>query len=306
MRKLISNNIQNISYPNLDIDYSKILDSLDVSSNTLKEYKARLPVFIAFLKKNGFNKNSFLEFKQFLRDRTDISISTKNKYLITSKVFLKELNRQGYLPSDLTQNVKGFNQSKLHKKNGLLESEIYKIMEYCHLLDKAPQNLRLRAILSLLIMQGLRQIEVVRLDVKNIDLLRGVAYVLGKGSDDTEPIYLHPKTNSILNEYLRGCKVKDGPLFQSSSNNSKCQRLTTKSIREIIKSVFKTLAIEKSVHGFRHYFTTKLIQSYKGDLLMVSKYTRHKTLEMLQVYNDDINMQNDLPNYYKVFKNIKL
>lgn len=163
----------------------------------------------------------------------------------------------------------------------------------------------MKAILSLLVLQGLRQIEIARLDIVNIDFRKGVAYIRGKGQADTQPIYLHPKTIRILQEYLKVWKIKDGPLFQSISNNSKCSRLTTKSIRGIIKDILKDLDIKKCVHGFRHYFTTKLLQNYKGDLLKVSKFTRHKTLEMLQVYNDDIIMQNDLPIYYKIFKSIK-
>jgi integrase/recombinase XerC len=282
-----------------------IFNNLDVSYNTRKEYKSRLPVFLHFIKLNGFNTNSFLEFKRFLGERTDLSVSSKNKYLITSKVFLKELCKQRYLESDITINVKGFIQNKLHKKDGLFEDEISKIMEYCQILEVTPQNIRLKAILALLTLQGLRQIEIIRLNVSNLNIRSGIAHIQGKGNDDTQPIYLHPKTIKILSEYIKVCKIKDGPLFQSFSNNNKNRRLTTKSIREIIKTLLNSLAIQKDVHGFRHYFTTKLIKSYKGDLLMVSKYTRHKTIEMLQVYNDQIIMQEDLPKYYDVFKDLK-
>ena len=40
----------------------------------------------------------------------DFSVSTKNKYLVTARIFLKELNRLGFLPADITQNVKSFAQ----------------------------------------------------------------------------------------------------------------------------------------------------------------------------------------------------
>jgi len=72
-----------------------------------------------------------------------------------------------------------------------------------------------------------------------------------------------------------------------------------------IKNVLKDLNIEKSVHGFRHYFTTALLKNYQGDLLRVAQYTRHRSLEMLQVYNDNIEMENDLPRYYKTFRGVK-
>ena len=42
-----------------------------------------------------------------------------------------------------------------------------------------------------------------------------------------------------------------------------------------------------------------------GDLLEVARYTRHKTLEMLTVYNDNIKQKADLPRYYKAFGEVK-
>jgi len=80
--------------------------------------------------------------------------------------------------------------------------------------------------------------------------------------------------------------------------------MTTRAIREIVKNALNQLGIEKTVHGFRHYFATTLIKTYKGDLLEVAQYTRHKGLEMLQVYNDSIKKQEDLPRYYNAFKGV--
>jgi len=69
----------------------------------------------------------------------------------------------------------------------------------------------------------------------------------------------------------------------------------------IIKKVLNGLEIDKNMHGFRHYFTTTLIKNYKGDLLRVAQYTRYRSLEMLQIYNDNIEIEKDLPKYYKTF-----
>lgn len=44
----------------------------------------------------------------------------------------------------------------------------------------------------------------------------------------------------------------------------------------------------------------------KGDLLEVSRLTRHKSLEMLQVYNDNIKFKADLPRFYETFGDIKI
>ena len=285
---------------------SKVFDLLDVSEATRKDYKYRIGAFLDFTSERGFNRNSFLEFKRALAERTDISTATKNKYLATAKIFLKEANRQGFLPADITQNIKTFSQSKKHKRDGLNDEEMSLLTETMRELPETPQNTRLKAILSLLVFQGLRQVEVIRLDVKDIDFISKTAFIQGKGRDDKEPIYLHPETIKALKVYLTSNKIADGALFTSNSNNSKNQRLTTRAIRDIVKKTLNDLGIEKTTHGFRHYFTTTLIKTYKGDLLEVAQYTRHRSLEMLQVYNDNINRKADLPRYYQAFSGVKL
>lgn len=280
-----------------------IFDNLDVLEATRQEYRYRVGTFLDFIQINGFTRNSYLEYKRNLSTRIDLSISTKNKYLIVARIYCKELQRQGYIPTDITQNIKSFQQSRKHKKDGLTEAEVQQILGYIQTED-CKDIWRKKAMLSLLILQGLRQIEIVRLDVNDIDFASQTAFIQGKGQVDKERIDLHPVAVSALKDYTKNSKVADGALFVSTSNRGKGQRLTTKSIRNIINPILRELGIEKTVHGFRHYFTTKLIQSYKGDLLTVVQYTRHKSLEMLQVYNDNLKHKADLPRYYATFESV--
>jgi len=282
----------------------KVFDLLDVKETTRADYKARIGLFITHTKTHGINRNSFLEFKRELAERADLSVATKNKYLTTASVFLKELNRIGSLPADITQNIKTFKQSKKHKRDGLNDEEITALTQRLHSYAITPTTARLKAILALLTLQGLRQIEVIRLDIKDLDFVAQTAFIQGKGQDDKEPINLHPETCKALQDYLKANKIADGALFTSQSNNSLHKRLTTRALRGIVKATLKELGINKTTHGFRHYFTTKLIRTYKGDLLEVAQYTRHKSLEMLQVYNDNIKRQADLPRYYEAFSGV--
>ena len=282
----------------------KVFDLLDVSETTRTDYKYRIGLFLDFVKGRGFTRNSFLDFKRYLAERTDISIATKNKNLATAKIFLKELNRQGALPADITQNIKTFTQSKKHKRDGLNDDEMSKLAEAIKLLPQDAKSTRLKAMLSLLALQGLRQIELARLEVKDLDFVSKTAQIQGKGRDDKEPIDLHPETVKALQEYLKANGIADGALFVSQSHNAKTYGLTTRAIRAIITEALRGLGIEKTTHGFRHYFTTKLIKTYKGDLLEVAQYTRHKSLEMLTVYNDSVKRQADLPRYYQAFNGV--
>jgi len=282
-----------------------IFKFLDISEGTRKDYQYRISHFLNFIDGEGLNQDSYLGYKNYLKLRTDYTVATKNKYLITAKIFLKELNRRRLLPVDITQNIKSFSQSKKHKKEGLNGQEIEKLSFALKELPNSLHNTRIKAIISLLVLQGLRQVEITRLDVKDVDLIRKTALIEGKGRDDKEIIYLHPETVRQIKRYLKANNLKDGALFVSNSNNSRNARITTRGLRLIIKKILGGLEINKGVHGFRHYFTTTLLKNYQGNLLRVAQYTRHRSLEMLQVYNDNIEMENDLPKYYKTFKGVK-
>jgi site-specific recombinase XerD len=283
-----------------------VFDDMDISMATRADYQARVGLFLEYVKQSdGLNRNTFLEYKRWLSARTDLAVATKQKYLATSRIWLKELNRQGVLPADITMNIKGFSQGSKHKRDGLNEAEVERLASRLRELPTTPDNTRLRAILSLLTLQGLRQIELVRLNVKDVELGRSVAYVQGKGRDDTEPVYLHPETVKAIRQYLKTNHIADGPLFTSRSHNSLNQRLTTRSVRNLVQECFAELSIEKTTHGLRHFYTTKLIRAYQGDLLQVAQYTRHRSLEMLQVYFDGVRQEEDLPRYYKTFEGVR-
>lgn len=281
-------------------------DLIDAKQGTREDYKSRISLFIDFAKPTGVGIDTFLLFKRYLEARNDYSISTKNKYLTAARIFLKEVHkrRPDVLMSDITLNIKGFSQSKKHKRAGLNEDQFAEVRSKLEALtdEGSAQAFRLKAIVILLSLQGLRQIEVSRLDVSDVDLVRSKAFIQGKGSDDKEAIDLHPATVQAVADYMQSNSIKSGPLFVSESNRGKGQRLTTRSIRRIVKGLFADLEFDAAfVHGLRHYFTTKMIKAFKGDLLKVAKFTRHKSLEMLTVYNDDIEREADLPTFHEAF-----
>ena len=285
---------------------ASIFDALDVAESTRAEYKWRISGFLHFLDGQPLAVHSFLEYKRYLGSRTDLGISTKNKYLVAARVFLKELTRRGLLPMDITLNIRFFQQSKKHKQEGLNDQEIGELAAWLRELEPTPANARLKAIVCLLALQGLRQVEVCRLDVADLDLVAKTALVRGKGRDDKEPVDLTPQTVEVLKDYLKIARVADGPLFPSWHHNPRYTRLTPRAVRLLIRQALDGLGIDKTTHGFRHYFTTKLLSAYKGDLLEAQQYTRHSGLEMLRVYDDRRKQQADLPRFYGAFEGVQL
>ena len=276
-----------------------IFDGLDVSETTRKEYLARIGLFLSYVDARGFNQQGYLSFKRYLQSRDDYAVATKNKYLATARVFLRELTRRGQLPFDVTHGVKQFRQSKRHRREGISDKEVRLLGVKLKYLPNTPRNSRLRALFSLLAFQGLRQIEIVRLDVEDINLTKQVAYIHGKGEDDKEPIYLTPATARALKAYLKVSKLTEGSLFRSMGNR-KGERLSTMTIKREIGGLLTELGIERTVHGFRHFYITELLKSM--DMRDVRKFSRHRSLEMLMIYDDEVNMERKAKRVFEVLE----
>ncbi len=270
-----------------DVDGAKAsFYQMDISEASSYDYSQRIPFFLNFVKyQDEIDLDIFLTFKKYLAGRSDYKPSTKNKYLTSARIFLKELARQGFV-QDVTVNVKGFRiNHQQHKRPGHDEKEIESITKMIGQLKNTVFNARLRAIYHLLVLQGLRQIEVVRLDVESIDLQNRFAFVHGKGRDDFEKIVLHPMTIQSLSNYLQLVGIKSGAMFKSLGNR-KSSRLTTRTVRRLFVPIFGDLSIEKTVHGFRHFFTTEIVKRY--DIRTTQKMTRHKSPAMVMVYDDEV------------------
>jgi len=292
-----------INYNSINNLVVEIFNSIDVSNTTKKEYLNRIKLFLVFTKGKEINNNSFLEYKHYLRDRNDFATATKNKYLATARVFLKELTRRGYIPVDITLNIKTFNQSKKHKIEGLKQAEIEKLVEELNDLSQTPKNARKKAFFCLLALQGLRQIEIIRLGFKDIDFVNKTILVKGKGMDDKEIVYLAPQTVKTLKDYIKTSKIRSGSLFQSLGNRKR-ERLSTMTIKREMKELFEKIGISKTVHGFRHYFITKLLESF--DVRDARKFSRHKSLEMLIVYDDEIDLREKSSEVFKCFSGLNV
>lgn len=279
----------------------QVFSTLDIKEETRSDYEKSVKAFVQYISLNPMTNNTFLEFKQYLALRKDIGVSCKNKYLISARVLLRELARTGSM-ADITHNVKGFKQGRRHKRDGLNMGEINKLMIAIRAIPDNFTGLRFKAIISLLLYQGLRQKEIIGLDISHIDFNHSRARITGKGRDDFEIINLHPLTIAVLKKYIAICGAKDGALFFGRGS----KRLCCYSIRRLVTNQLLSLSIFKTTHGFRHFFVTTMIKALKGNLLEVAKMSRHSGLDMLQVYDDELSTANSLPMYYDAFQDIRI
>ncbi len=286
----------------LALNFENLIEQIDASEKTIKKYKSDAKLFIQFLHDNSFNIDTFRRYKKYLKAIDTISTRTKNCKLIAAKVMLKEIYAKGLLPMDITSNVRSFSISQDHVKDGFTKEEVDRIKNEIKLEEDELKEKRLLAIFALLAYQGLRQFEVLSLKVDDLKLNDNCLFVIGKGRDDKERIDLHPKTKKALEVYLKISGKRSGFLFTSLSNNSKGNQLTTRGLRKTFKAIFAAVGcLEKSLHGFRHFFVTTMLENTNGDILTVQKFSRHKSLQAVKMYDDRKSKKEKLPIFYAAF-----
>lgn len=150
------------------------------------------------------------------------------------------------------------------------------------LLERSQSHVRNHAILRLFIDLGLRCCEVSDLNVEHVNLARGEVWVLGKARSAKEKLSIPAPTREALSAWIEKRGSVPGPLWQNRSKT----RLGTRGLYRIVREMGKTIGIKLWPHALRHSAITNALELTNGDVRKVAKFSRHRSLDMLMVYDD--------------------
>lgn len=147
------------------------------------------------------------------------------------------------------------------------------------------------AIINTLLRCGLRSIEIIRSDVGDVRQSGGtpVLWVHGKGRDSKDEfVVLTEEALAAIHAYMlvRGKVNLEDPLFISHSNHNASGRLTTRSVRRMVKEHLAKSGIASSrltCHSLRHTFATLAIAN-NAPLLAVQQAMRHANINTTTIY----------------------
>ena len=154
------------------------------------------------------------------------------------------------------------------------------------------------AIIALMLLCGLRCVEIQRANVGDLDLQRGFLAVQGKGKlEKTDRVRIGERLREILQMYLATIDTskKDSPLFVSTARRNPHQRLTTRSISGIVKNALRRYGIDDrsvTAHSLRHTAATLALQS-NLPIDEVSKFMRHASINTTMIYNHSVDEENN-------------
>ena len=264
-----------------------ICDAQPCKANTRNKYFKDMVEFNAWLTGKEFSIDTVMKYRnEYLTKRTDIGTGTKNLKLAALRTLVKELYFRGVIPIDITGKLKNFNTETGHKKDGLDIGEVQRVKAYIQSVTDEKKRTRLNTMFHLLTLQGLRQFEVCNIVVEDFNQSDRKIKITGKGKDEKEAIDLHPHTVEALKEYLRITGKKSGYLFTSEKGTTKGERLTERGFRKIFDTVFDELDIDRSTHGFRHFFVSNMLETFDGNIGIVKQFSRHKSTAALVMYDD--------------------
>ena len=269
--------------------YKDYVDFLDAAPRTVQTYTGNIRQFVKWTQQNGIQRptrQDVLAYRDELRERC--KPSTVQAYITALRLFFQWTAQAGLYPN-IAEHVKGAKMDTNHKKDYLNAAQVKDLLDSVD--TQTARGKRDYCILALMVTGGLRDIEVSRANIEDLQQLGGctVLYLQGKGRDErTDFVKVVPAVEKRLREYLKTRRKAKGkePLFTSLSNNSKGNRLSPRSISSLVKDRLVAAGYNSerlTAHSLRH---TAVTLSLLGGLPIdeVQQFARHRNISTTQIY----------------------
>lgn len=269
---------------------NEFLNYIDVADNSVNTYKVGLKHFFNYLKERDITmptREDIIEYRDYLMKH--LKPTTANSYMIAVRNLYSYLEYQE-ITKNITKNIKGVNVGNEHKRESLTQ-------EQCKLVLSNAKDIREKVMFLLATTCGIRANELVNIRLEDFKVKQDKVclYLLGKARDYKQDfVIVSNDVFEIIKEYINLYHITDY-LFTSTSNHNNSGKLTTKTIRLIIKNMFKRVGIvgdEFSLHSCRHSFATLSIQNGM-DIREVSQALRHKSIATSMIYLHDMERINN-------------
>lgn len=272
--------------------------TLDLSDNTVVSYSGMLRRFAKYLNEHKIThpmepdmvryKNNYL--KKHVRS------ATVQKYVVVLRKFYRWCYRHKYY-EDISQVLTGEKIIPTFKREALTLEETEYLLHKAKIYGKRSINaFRDYVIVRLIIVTGLRTIEVSRANVEDLGKINGVdvLYIQGKGHDDKDAyVKLPTDLRVLIDEYLRKRNTDSEALFCNHGNHSTNEHIDTKTISLNIKNLLRMIGIDSikyTAHSLRHTCATLALKN-GCSIQEVQMLLRHKSLTTTTIYAHNINRE---------------
>ena len=277
--------------------YSRFIEYLDASEKTIQTYTRALKQFFAFLQRQEITAPTVDTIRAYKKELTaSVKPATVQAYIFVVRKFFSWAETEGLYPNIAGQ-IKGAKIDREPKKDYLTSSQVKAVLSE---VDRSTiQGKRDYAILALMVTCGLRDIEVSRANKEDLRTVGNntALFIQGKGHTEKADFVIVPEaTEAAIREYLSAKSDASEALFTSLSNNSKGQRMTTRSISGVCKEAMKAAGYNSerlTAHSLRHTAVTLALIANGGNIQEAQQFARHANISTTQIYAHNLEKQNN-------------
>lgn len=198
--------------------------------------------------------------------------STRRQRFSQVRTFCRWLVRRGYLRRDPTADLRAPRQPRAVPR-------AYRPEQVTRLLEVCP-DARARLMALLEVQEGLRAVEVSRLEVGDIDFEDRMTLVRGKGGRE-RILPISDETWCALEAYLRQWPAKAGPLIRSY--NDPRLGICPAYVAHLVAGWLRLAGVAGGGHGLRHTMATQLLRG-GADIRDIQMALGHASLSSTSVY----------------------
>ena len=279
---------------NLEDLFQQFIIFIDATPNTIRTYRGSLKQWFLYLRQNQIghpDSETVRQYRQELQNSGKKPTTVKN-YIIAVKRFFEWTEEAGFYTT-IAKYIKSCHLSTNFKKVYLTISQAKKILDE---IDRSTlKGKRDYAMLVTMLTMGLRTIEITRANIEDIRTKGDatVLYVQGKGHEEKDDLIRMPyHVETAIRDYLSVRHANDlsEPLFTSTSNHNADGRMTTRSIRRIVKTAFISAGYDSprlTAHSTRHTAATLSLLN-GATLQQTQELLRHRNIGTTEIYAHNI------------------
>jgi len=236
------------------IEYCKVAGFKEKSLETLS---IRIHEFNNFIKSKSFSNIrpvTYAHLSAFVADYKSPSVHVKKARTWTLRQFFHFLKLKGHIKENIATNLP---YPKIEKTipHFLTIDEFNRILHHCASHANHALGLRNLILIMMLGLLGLRTGSITALNIQDVDLVAGLAWIKEKGF--RKRIMVLPEMICVcLDKYLDQRHKKREPLFLSKRG----KRISPRALQDIFRSAADNCGIHKHLHAhlFRHTAATHL------------------------------------------------
>lgn len=265
----------------------------NLDQKTIKAYNIDLAQFIFFMKgiDEFYNRAEIVKYIQYLNS-LNFKVKTIKRKIASVKAFFSYLNYEEILEINPFYKIKFKLKEPLILPKTIAIQDIEKLFESIYIeKNKYKENsykykeiVRDIAVLEVLIGTGIRISELCNIKKENMTYTNNEIKIYGKGSKERiVPIYNEDTISALaIYEKVFYKEICNSDYFFV---NKRKNRLSSQSVRNMIKKYCNKINIDKSItpHMFRHTFATMLLDD-DVDIRSIQMLLGHSSIVTTQIY----------------------